>query len=287
MLASQPYLSKLALSKGLLVALSLAFPLGIAAGLLFYVGNKAAAPVAQELAPEMVGIPAHPAHYRPAGSFIRDGVEADPPVLSFVSSKPLLIMRHQVSAAEYGRCAAAGRCEAAGGAVGANLSAVKVSWEDALAYASWLSQKTGRTYRLPTDDEWIQAAGSRIPNNAVVAGSEKNPAKRWLAEYETEASRAAEERDLKLMGSASVNEYGVAGLAGAVWEWTDSCLIRTTLSSDGQSTYPATVNCGVRVVEGRHRTYLPNFVRDAKGGACSAGKPPSNLGFRLVESGGP
>jgi hypothetical protein len=41
-------------------------------------------------------------------------------------------------------------------------------------------------------------------------------------------------------------------------------------------------NCGVRVVEGEHRGYVTDFVRDARGGGCAAGKPPSNLGFRLV-----
>ena len=32
---------------------------------------------------------------------------------------------------------------------------VKVSWEDAQKFCQWLSQKEGRTYRLPTDHEWL------------------------------------------------------------------------------------------------------------------------------------
>ncbi len=31
---------------------------------------------------------------------------------------------------------------------------VNVTWEDAVAFAGWLSQKSGRTYRLPTEAEW-------------------------------------------------------------------------------------------------------------------------------------
>ena len=46
-----------------------------------------------------------------------------------------------------------------------------------------------------------------------------------------------------------------------------------------------TENCGVRVVEGRHRTYVSDFIRDARGGGCAVGAPPSNLGFRLVREG--
>ncbi len=41
-------------------------------------------------------------------------------------------------------------------------------------------------------------------------------------------------------------------------------------------------NCGVRVDEGQHRSYVTDFVRDARAGGCAAGVPPSNLGFRLV-----
>ena len=41
-------------------------------------------------------------------------------------------------------------------------------------------------------------------------------------------------------------------------------------------------NCGVHVLEGRHRAYMSNFVRDGKSGGCAVGTPPENLGFRLV-----
>jgi len=52
------------------------------------------------------------------------------------------------------------------------------------------------------------------------------------------------------------------------------------MSSDGVAS--SLSNCGVHVVEGFHRTYMSNFIRDGKSGGCAVGTPPDNLGFRLV-----
>ena len=40
-----------------------------------------------------------------------------------------------------------------------NHPAMRINWEEAVAFCQWLSQKEGRTYRLPTDREWSLAAG--------------------------------------------------------------------------------------------------------------------------------
>jgi len=220
--------------------------------------------------------------YRVAGDFTRNGKPAPAPLRRVTFEKPLAIMKQQVSAADYQACVDDGACRALdrGVAIAADRPAVQVSWQDATAYAGWLSHKTGERYRLPTDEEWAFAAGSRFRDDGLPVDDD-DPSRRWIARYERESERNAGGSAARAFGSFGVNENGLADLAGNVWEWTSTCFVRSRLDESGE-TVSNTANCGVRVVEGQHRTYVTDFIRDARAGGCAAGVPPDNLGFRLV-----
>ena len=220
--------------------------------------------------------------YRVAGDFTRNGKQAAAPLRQITFEKPLHIMKHQVSSADYRACVDAGACRALerGVAVAADRPAVQVSWHDANTYAHWLSARTGETYRLPTDEEWAFAASSRFKDDGLPVDDD-DPSKRWIARYERESGRKADGSEVRAFGSFGVNENGLADLAGNVWEWTSTCFTRHRLDDAGESV-SAKANCGVRVVEGQHRSYVTDFIRDARAGGCAVGVPPDNLGFRLV-----
>ncbi|MDB5545445.1 MAG: putative nitrate reductase [Hyphomicrobiales bacterium] len=215
--------------------------------------------------------------FRPAGDFQRDGEPTDAPLQQRHFDR-IEIMKTQVSAAEYAACVADDAC-AATTEQGAENPATRVSWQDAQAYARWLSTQTGDFWRLPTDAEWAAAAGSRFIDNALRLPAGSSASDRWLATYEAEAAGRGDDA-LRPRGGYGVNEHGVQDVGGSVWEWTDTCFTRYVVA-DGE-TKPGAVNCGVRVVEGAHRSYVTNFIRDARAGGCAVGKPPSHLGIRLV-----
>ena len=228
--------------------------------------------------------------YRASGEFLADGVPVNAPLVPVAFARGIAVMTRQVSDAKYRRCVSAGACkplenESADGID--TLPAVGVDLNDAIAYARWLSTVTGHRYRLPTDAEWAYAAGERFHDDALATdGDARDPAKRWLAAYESEsaAGRSADPTPHPF-GSFGPNRNGLFDIAGNVWEWTASCYVRHAAHTGASET--EVENCGVHVVEGSHRTYLSDFIRNPRGGACSVGAPPSNLGIRLVRDDDP
>ncbi len=61
--------------------------------------------------------------------------------------------------------------QAPGFTQGGDHPVVCVSWEDAVAYAAWLSKTTGETYQLPSDSEWLRAAQGVPKGNACQLGN--------------------------------------------------------------------------------------------------------------------
>jgi hypothetical protein len=163
----------------------------------------------------------------------------------------------------------------------ADRPAVQESWHDANAYEVWLSNRTGERYRLPTDEEWAFAAGSKFADDALPV-DEDDPSKRWIAKYERESERTAGAKDARAFGHFGVNENGLADLAAMLG--MDLDLLHYRLDDAGETIEQA--NCGVRVVEGQHRSYVTDFIRDARAGGGAPGVPPDNLGFAWCASRG-
>jgi formylglycine-generating enzyme required for sulfatase activity len=103
--------------------------------------------------PETVDVAPRVFAYRMTGDFRQTGHSVDAPLVAVARTSVLHILKQQVTEADYDRCVTDTKCMARSPLEGfdPNLPAVQVSWQDATAYATWLSAKTGETWRLPTD----------------------------------------------------------------------------------------------------------------------------------------
>ena len=220
--------------------------------------------------------------YRAAGDFSRAGKPVEGPLRELRLPTDLLVMKRQVTVGEYARCVDEGACPPiASGKGSPDLPLTGVSWHDASAYAAWMTRKTGAVHRLPTDEEWTLAAAEKARDEVLPLVDLSDPAQAWIARYDAESSRDRPQTAAPQPGGTfGTNSNGLDDLAGNVWEWTNTCFLRISL--DGSREQVTNTNCGVSVVEGAHRAYMTDFIRDPKSGGCAAGVPPTNLGFRLV-----
>jgi len=237
--------------------------------------------------PPLVHLPAGEVSYRPAGKTLRAGRQVSPPPVSVQHAHGVSIMQRQVSQAEYVACVKAGSCKALDTLhpqdVSPDLPVTGINWDDAHAYADWLSGQTGQLWRLPTYAEWVYAAGELFRPEALIIEND-DPSQQWLAAYEEEVRREQQQEDTRVrpFGDYGSNSAGLFDVTGSIWEWTSDCYTLRIIDADNTQAISVNSNCGVRVAAGRHTAYITDFIREPKNGACSVGTPPAHLGLRLV-----
>jgi formylglycine-generating enzyme required for sulfatase activity len=167
--------------------------------------------------PEMVVIP--PGKFRMGdiqGKYGKDEL----PVHQVNFQKAFAASKYEITFAEYDEFAkATGRKLAEDEGWGRGRQPViYVSWDDAVAYAKWLSEQTGKRYRLPTEAEWEYGAR---------AGAETsywwgNEVKQGLANCRGCGSRWDGKQPAPV-GSFKPNPFGLYDTAGNVAERVQDC----------------------------------------------------------------
>jgi formylglycine-generating enzyme required for sulfatase activity len=166
------------------------------------------------------------------------------------------------------------------GSGSSRLPVVNVSWDDALGYVRWLSEQTGRRYRLPSEAEWEYCC--RAGTDSIFSTGNTISIARANFLYLDFGGRPGLGR-LVEVGSYPPNKFGLHDMHGNVCElvadiWHDS---HAGAPTDGSArTEP--VSSPWRVVRGGGWDALPRVLRSAFRDWIRHDQRMDNVGFRVV-----
>lgn len=218
----------------------------------------------------------------PAGSFemgSNEMFEFEKPVRSVTIGSAFYIGTREVTFEEWDACVAQGGCSHRPG--DRNLGRGKrpvtdIHWNDAGAYLVWLSLKTGRKYRLPTEAEWEYAAraGTKTSypwGNAV----DKERAN-------CNGCNAQPRRQASEVGQFPANGFGLYDMAGNAAEWVADCWSENYRASPRDGSAYSPPGCRERVLRGGSFNNDPRYLRSAARFKYEADVRFYTNGFRVL-----
>ena len=168
----------------------------------------------------------------------------------------------------------------------------RIGWQEAVAYADWLSGKTGLRFRLPTEAEWEYAARAGSTNSSPW-GDDPNQACRYANIYDETARKTKPfpwvsypcedgQGVVAPVGKYAPNKFGLYDMLGNVAEWTCSEYDSAYAGGETRCADPGAAAGGRRVLRGGSWTDLPELLRFAYRFPTVPGNRKFDYGFRLV-----
>ena len=148
-----------------------------------------------------------------------------------------------------------------------------VSWDEAMEFCRLLSNKTGRTYTLPTEAQWEYAArGGNKNEGAKYAGSNMLDAVAWYTDNSGSSTH--------IVGSKRANALGIYDMTGNVWEWCKDWYASPYVSDTNNPVGPSSGDR--RVFRGGSWGNNASNCRVAYRGVITPGSRGTGVGFRVV-----
>lgn len=200
------------------------------------------------------------------GRFPYEGPQHEVSVSSFA------IGTYEVTFDQWAACVEDGGCNGynpgdAGFGRGAR-PALFISWRDAQSYVTWLSGKTGRSYRLPSEAEWEYAA----------RGGEASPY--WWGE-QFDRSKASLGGTVEV-GAFAANGFGLHEILGNAGEWVQDCYLNNFTETPTDGSAATSGDCSRRVIRGGSWRGEPRELRSANRARITATVRDRSMGFRVA-----
>jgi formylglycine-generating enzyme required for sulfatase activity len=230
--------------------------------------------------PEMIVVP--------AGEFIMGSPDAEDgrfsdesPQHKVAIARPFAVSKFDVTFDDWDACVSVGGCpEIDDSTYGRETKPlINVSWTQAKKYVAWLSEMTGKPYRLLTEAEWeyVARAGSTTAYswgddigvgraNCIGCGS------KW------------DKVETSPVGSFPPNAFGLYDMAGDVWQWVQECNRRNYNHALADASEWTGGDCSEHIVRGGSWLTKPQFLRSAFRGEYPTDEHNSDLGFRVART---
>jgi formylglycine-generating enzyme required for sulfatase activity len=216
----------------------------------------------------------------PAGSFdMGSNVEYENPVHRVTIAKPFAIGRYEVTFDEWDRCVEEKGCKYQADDRGwgrGNRPVINVSWLDAKEFVAWLSQKTGQTYRLPSEAEWEYAARAGV-NTPFWWGRDVGSRQANCRECNTGTGQQTQP-----VGSYNPNPFGIYDTAGNAAEWVEDCWNDNFRGAPRDGSAWLAGQCRLRVLRGGAFDSQGKYVRSTARFRYDTDVRYSANGFRVV-----
>lgn len=199
--------------------------------------------------------------------------------------------KFEVTFAQWDACAVEGGCkhkphdEAWGRG---RRPVINVSWHDATHFVAWLSRKTGKAYRLPTEAEWEYAARgvtkASDPHPPFSTGATINYKQaNYDANFIYGDGKMGVFRQKTLeVGAFARNAFGLHDMHGNVWEWAQDCYRDSYEGAPTDGSAVLGPDCGLRILRGGAWNYFPQLLRSAYRYATAPEIRLDMVGFRVA-----
>ncbi|MEH2215058.1 SUMF1/EgtB/PvdO family nonheme iron enzyme [Nostoc sp.] len=98
----------------------------------------------------------------------------------------------------------------------------QVSWDDAVEFCKKLSQRIGKTYRLPSEAEWEYACRARTTTPFYFGETITTDLVNYNGDFPYGSAPKGEDREQTIdVGKFPPNSFGLYDMHGNVWEWCE------------------------------------------------------------------